>query len=113
MFAACDVATSAGSRDAAVLAVTYAAGLRRHELVGLDIEDYDQRSGTLRVRGKGRKERVAYVTNGSKSALETWLAVRGDACSKSTLLPRERLQLGARAASLGSSGADDELRGLQ
>ena len=79
LFAACARDESlAGVRDAAILALLYGAGLRRSELVALDREDYDAETGTLAVRrGKGRKERMAYVTNGSPEAMAAWLALRG------------------------------------
>ena len=71
--------SAAGSRDAAMLALLYGAGLRRAELVGIDREDYDAGAGALTIRrGKGRKERLAYTTNGSRDALWAWLGVRGD-----------------------------------
>lgn len=79
LFAVCDATTAAGARDAALLGIAYGAGLRRSEIVGLDVADYDRRTGVLVVRGKGNKQRVAYVSNGARSALETWLAIRGDA----------------------------------
>ena len=78
MFSVCRTSTPSGARDAALLAVTYGAGLRRDEVVRLDADNYDRRAGTLTVKGKGNKERTAYVTNGSRSALESWLAHRGE-----------------------------------
>lgn len=69
----------AGVRDAAMLALLYGGGLRRAELVGLTRADYDPETGSLKVSGKGRKERLVYATNGAAEALADWLAVRGDA----------------------------------
>ena len=69
--------TPAGARDAAVIAVMYAAGLRREEMVILDLSDYDQESGRLVVSGKRRKDRTAYLLNGASHALNDWLDVRG------------------------------------
>jgi site-specific recombinase XerD len=98
LFAACNTSTAGGARDAALLGLAYGAGLRRSEVIGLDLSDYDRRTGILVVRGKGNKERHAYVTNGSRNALETWLAVRGDepgaifhAVNKSGRITRARM----------------------
>jgi len=72
-------ATHSGQRDAAILAVLYAGGLRRAEAVGLDLVDYEPQNGALTIRaGKGNKARIVYASNGSKDAIEAWLAVRGD-----------------------------------
>lgn len=79
VFDACDGKTPGGARNAALLAVLYGAGLRRSEIVSLDIHDFDTTSGVLTVKGKGNKERVSYVTNGARSALDSWLLYRGDA----------------------------------
>jgi site-specific recombinase XerD len=77
MFSECDINTPAGARDAAILALGYGAGLRRHEVVHVDVGDYDAESGVLIVHGKGSKERRAFVTNGARAALEGWLGIRG------------------------------------
>jgi len=71
--------TAAGVRDGCIVAVLYSCGLRVAEIVNLDLDDYDPEVGTLRVLGKGNKERVAFVINGTSDALADWLILRGDA----------------------------------
>lgn len=57
--AAISLRRSAGLRDRAMLEVLYATGIRRGELVGLDIEDVDAEAGVLRIRrGKGGTVRL-------------------------------------------------------
>lgn len=69
--------TPAGARDASLISLLYAAGLRRAEIVSLDLEDYNPEDGSLVISGKGNKERLVYVLNGNRMALEDWLEVRG------------------------------------
>lgn len=65
-----------GLRDRAILEVLYSAGLRVSELVGLNDGDVDLKSGIVRVRGKGKKERLAPVGSYAIKALRLWLRVR-------------------------------------
>lgn len=72
--------TAAGARDAAIIAVMYATGVRRASVVYLDLADYDGATGTLRVRhAKRRKEHLVYLSqDGAQRALADWLVVRGE-----------------------------------
>ena len=70
------VAEPAGLRDRAILEVLYSAGLRVSELAGLNSADVDFAGGTVRVRGKGRRERIAPIGSFAARALKEWLAVR-------------------------------------
>lgn len=72
-------ATISGRRDAALLALLYGAGLRRSEVVALDLIDYDRAGMTVTVRrGKGAKSRTCFVGGGLRQALDAWLDARGD-----------------------------------
>ena len=69
-----------GSRDAALIAVLYAAGLRRSEVVAIDLSDWNMVDNCLTVRsGKGDKDRTTYLDDGATAALMDWLIWRGDA----------------------------------
>ena len=68
--------TSSGLRDRAILETMYSAGLRVSELVGLSIENIDFESGLVRVRGKGRKERLSPLGSYAQKALKKYLAKR-------------------------------------
>ncbi|MCW2880306.1 MAG: integrase/recombinase [Sphaerisporangium sp.] len=78
--AACDQDDSpAGIRDGALLAVLYSTGCRRAEVAALALADYDAAARSLRVRGKGDKERLVYLTAEAVGRAEAWLAARGRA----------------------------------
>ncbi len=62
-----DPASSTGQRDRAMLHLLYAAGLRVSELITLRVSDLDESSGTVRVIGKGDKQRIVPI---GRQALE-------------------------------------------
>ena len=66
-------------RDAALIAVLYGAGVRRREVVALELDDWNSVDYCLTVRrGKGDKDRTTYLDDGAAAALLNWLAVRGE-----------------------------------
>jgi integrase/recombinase XerD len=79
-------------RAAALLELLYATGARISEAVGLDLDDLDLTHGTVRLYGKGSKERLVPVGSHARTALEAWLV-------------RSRPALAARARSADRAGA--------
>jgi integrase/recombinase XerC len=69
-------ATPLGLRDRAILETLYSAGLRVSELTGLNVEDVELCDGVARVRGKGRKERLALLGPPAVAAIQRWLPER-------------------------------------
>jgi integrase/recombinase XerD len=66
-------ASTAGLRDRAVLETLYGAGLRVSELVGLDVDDVDVDAGSVRVLGKGGKERDVPLGRYAREAISAYL----------------------------------------
>lgn len=65
--------SAAGLRDRAVLETLYGAGLRVSELVGLDVDDVDLEEGSVRVLGKGGKERDVPIGRYARDAITAYL----------------------------------------
>jgi len=65
-------------RDRAMLELFYSSGLRLAELVSLNLGDVDAADHTVRVVGKGSKERIVPVGKQALLALKDWLAVRSE-----------------------------------
>jgi integrase/recombinase XerC len=65
-----------GLRDRAILETTYSAGLRVSEAAGLNDEDIDWDAGVVRIRGKGKRERLAPIGSFAIRALRRWTAAR-------------------------------------
>jgi integrase len=77
LFATCDGST-AGRRDAAMLAILYGGGLRRAELCGLDLADFDAGECLITVRsGKGRRDRRLFLAKSVCKVVRGWIAARG------------------------------------
>jgi site-specific recombinase XerD len=72
-----DPATRQGIRDRAMLHLAVCNGLRVSELTGLCTTDITLPSMTIRVQGKGRRERILPLWKATATALRAWLAVRG------------------------------------
>ncbi len=67
-----------GLRDRALLETLYSSGSRASELAGLSVRDVDLAGGTLRVLGKRRKERIAYLGQPATDAINDYLRVRNE-----------------------------------
>ena len=72
-----DPSTREGLRDRALMHLAVCAGLRVSELTGLRLDEVASQSASIRVRGKGRRERALPLWKPTAAALRAWLAVRG------------------------------------
>jgi integrase/recombinase XerD len=109
ILAAPEEGTLSGIRDRAILETIYGAGLRISELVGLDVDDVDLEEGSVRVMGKGSKERVVPVGRFAVAAVNSYLTrVRPDLAG-----PRSgaALFLNRRGGRLTRQGAAHVLKG--
>jgi integrase/recombinase XerD len=101
-------AEPAGLRDRAILEVLYGAGLRISELVGLDVDDVDLEEGSVKVMGKGSKERVVPLGRYANRSISAYLTRARPS------LARERsgsaLFLNQRGGRLTRQGADRVLK---
>jgi len=74
---------AAGSRDRAMLELFYSSGVRVSELTGLNLGDVDVQQGLVKVRGKGKKERIVPVGGKALRSVQDYLARRGEWARKS------------------------------
>ena len=96
-------------RDLAIIETLYATGVRVSELVGLDVADLDHSQRTLRVLGKGRKERTVPYGLPAARALEAWLGRRGEICADDA---GDALFLGARGRRIDPRAVRDVVHRL-
>ena len=91
-------------RDRAILEVLYGAGVRISELVGLDRADLDLDTGTVRVLGKGAKERLVPVGRPAREATAAYLARGRPALERPRARARDAVFLNARGGRLTRQG---------
>jgi integrase/recombinase XerC len=103
MSAAAADTTPIGLRDAAIVELLYATGARVSELCGLDVDDLDRERRTVRLFGKGAKERVVPLGAPAARATAVWLASGRPALAVSASPPA--LLLGARGGRLDPRAA--------
>lgn len=75
-----DKSTPSGLRDALILELMYGTGVRVSELVGLNISDIDFGGMRIRVRGKGKKERIVPVADMHIGMINDYLSIAPDIC---------------------------------
>ena len=106
LLAAPDISKPAGMRDAAILEVLYGGGLRRSELLALEVSSVDLEEGRLLVWGKGAKERIALLGQPAILALRRYLEVGRpqllDKLSVPSLRPSSILFLNQRGRPISS-----------
>ncbi|HFD87255.1 MAG TPA: tyrosine recombinase XerC [Gammaproteobacteria bacterium] len=73
LLSAPDDTTTLGARDRAILETLYSTGIRVSELVGLNLEDLDESGEALRVKGKGRRERLVPLGSHALAALNHYI----------------------------------------
>lgn len=89
--------TESGKRDRAILETLYSAGIRVSELVGLNEEDIDLIGSIIKVRGKGRKERLVPIGNTAARALRAYLDVRKNKSGTAVFLNKSHTRLSDRS----------------
>lgn len=100
--------TLAGTRNLLILELLYGSGLRLAELHGMNMGELDLLGEQVKVRGKGRKERIVPLTAATLRALRRYEPRRGEVQGRDGVGPDDR-----RALLLGPSGRRLSRRGIQ
>lgn len=87
---------AAALRDRAILELLYSTGLRVSECAGLELSDLDAGHHSVRVLGKGNKQRLGLLGRPSREALASWLLARERVLSRRRRVPHPALFLNLR-----------------
>jgi integrase/recombinase XerC len=98
-----------GCRDKAILELFYSSGLRLAELVGSNINDLSFSDNTIKVRGKGNKERILPVGSKAVIAIKEWLGNRADV-PKGQLTDGEALFLSERGKRISPRNVQERVK---
>ncbi len=80
LMSACAGSRAADIRDRALIAILRGTGIRRKELVNLDLLDFKPDTGALSIRqGKGAKDRIVFLPEAAIALVNQWIEVRGEA----------------------------------
>ena len=105
-----DAGTVAGRRDRAILELFYASGLRLSELCDIDLEDLNLGRRTVRVRGKGGKERIVPFNGAAGDAIRKMLADRSSDVRPAGRRQRDALFLNLKGRRLTTRSVDRIVR---
>ncbi len=73
-----DTESKTVERDYSIIALFLNTGMRLSELVGLNLDSFDSELTTVKVLGKGNKERIIYLNNAARAAVKSYLKIRLD-----------------------------------
>jgi site-specific recombinase XerD len=85
-------------RDLAMMELLYASGIRRAELVGLNVSDVDLERRLMRVIGKGNKQRTVFINQASADAIRNYLAVRPRTPDEALFISKRKTRMSHRQA---------------
>lgn len=99
-----DTSTAFGARDSAILELLYSTGIRLSELIGLNVGHVDMAGGTIKVHGKGSKDRIVPFGKQARIALARYLGHRSEFVSDRTEAKDRQAPLTGQALFFSSRG---------
>ncbi len=81
------------ARDLAIMELLYASGIRRAEVAGIDIGDVNLERRTIRVMGKGKRERIVIINHAAADAIAAYLRCRPQSSEDALFLGRSKRRL--------------------